>query len=218
MIYTQEQYKLKIKILLVNIFTSLRIILFPIIFMLITSGGIINIIIALILFILGALTDAFDGLIVRKYNLQTKFGFILDPIADKFLVLGTLLAISLVEYLMIPLYFFFIIFFRDVLVSILKPISDKNGFPIPTTFFAKLKTTIQFVSIISILVYMLIINFMFRELSREFILSNFGLLGLIPYYTMLLMVLVTILSGVDYVVLFVRGLLSSLKKPRADER
>ncbi|MCS7298548.1 MAG: CDP-alcohol phosphatidyltransferase family protein [Spirochaetia bacterium] len=213
---TQERSKLKVA--LVNIFTSLRILLFPIIFILISSGGIINIVVALILFVLGALTDAFDGMIVRKYNLQTKFGFILDPIADKFLVLGTLLAISLVDYLMIPLYFFFIILFRDVLVSILKPISDRNGFPIPTTFFAKLKTTIQFVSIISILVYMLVINFIFKELSKESILSNLGLLGLIPYYTMLLMVLVTIISGIDYIVLFVKGFLRSVKVSRTDER
>lgn len=216
MTYTQEQSKLKVA--LVNIFTSLRILLFPIIFILISSGGIINIIVALILFVLGALTDAFDGMIVRKYNLQTKFGFILDPIADKFLVLGTLLAISLVDYLMIPLYFFFIILFRDILVSILKPISDRNGFPIPTTFFAKLKTTIQFVSIILILVYMLVINIIFKEPSKEIILSNLGLLGLVPYYTMLLMVLVTIISGIDYIVLFVKGFLKSVKVSRTDER
>ncbi|MEN2997756.1 MAG: CDP-alcohol phosphatidyltransferase family protein [Brevinematia bacterium] len=203
MIYMQEQFRSKL--ILVNIFTLARVALFPVILVLVLSGGLVNILIAFFLFVIGALTDAFDGILARKYNVESKFGFIIDPIADKFLVLGTLLAISLVDYLMIPIWLFFVILFRDVIVSILKPISERWGFSIPTTLFAKVKTTVQFVGIILVFVYLIFVNLTVYSVSGNQLLSV-EVFSLLPYYIVLFVAMVTIISGVEYLVLFVRGI------------
>ncbi|MCX8028385.1 MAG: CDP-alcohol phosphatidyltransferase family protein [Brevinematales bacterium] len=200
----QEQYR--VKIFIVNAFTLSRILILPIIFWLIVSGGVVNFFISLILFILSALTDAFDGILARKYNVETKFGFILDPIADKILVLGTLLAILTIDYLMIPLYFFFIILVRDFIVSLLKPISDKKGFPIPTTFFAKVKTSTQYVLVVFVQIYLVIVNLVIDKPTKELLFSNLGIFSLFPYYSTLILVLITVVSGIEYLVLFIKGI------------
>lgn len=196
----QERFNLAF--LVVNFFTVFRILVFPFILILVLKGGVVNILIAFLLFVLGALTDAFDGILARKYGVSSKFGFIIDPIADKFLVLGTLLALSLVDYLMIPLWCFFVILFRDVLVSVLKPVSDKLGFPIPTTFFAKLKTTTQFIGIVLVFGYMFFVNvYKIEKIGFEWLLS-------FPYFVVLFLVVLTVVSGIEYVFLFFRGLLN----------
>lgn len=196
------QERSNLAFLVVNFFTFFRILVFPFVLVLILNGGVVNILVSFLLFVFGAFTDAFDGMLARKYKVSSKFGFILDPIADKFLVLGTLLAMSLVDYLMIPLWCFFVILFRDILVSVLKPISDKLGFPIPTTFFAKLKTTTQFVGIIFIFVYMFLVNI--------YKVDKIGFEGLlfVPYYIVLVLVVITVISGFEYVFLFLKGLLN----------
>lgn len=205
----QEQYRLKF--VLVNLFTLLRMALFPIILILVLNGGLTNILIAFLLFIFGALTDAFDGILARKYNAESKFGFTIDPIADKFLVLGTLFSMTLIDYLSIPLWLFLIILVRDIIVSILKPISDKLGFPIPTTLFAKTKTTIQFIGIIVIFIYLVILNYYFYPISKENIVSKVGEIILLPYYTSLIITVITVISGIEYIALFISGY-SSIKK------
>ena len=69
---------------------------------------------AIILYILAALTDFLDGLIARKFNLISNFGRIADPIADKTLIIGALLALSLIGE--INLTMTYIILGRDIFV------------------------------------------------------------------------------------------------------
>lgn len=194
----------KSKLFIVNFITSLRILLSPIVLYLILLGRTPNILVALILFIIGAVSDAFDGFLARKYKVQTKFGFILDPIADKFLVLGALLAFSLLDYLKIPFYFFLIILVRDILVSSLKPISDMKGFPIPTTFLAKAKTTLQFIGIMIIFLYILFINSLSLT-SFEEIYKKIHIWAYIPFWITLTLVIITVISGLEYIYLFILG-------------
>jgi CDP-diacylglycerol--glycerol-3-phosphate 3-phosphatidyltransferase len=201
----------KINLFIVNFITLSRILFSPIIFYLVILGGFVNIFTAFLLFLLGAITDTFDGFLARKYGVQTKFGFTLDPIADKFLVLGTLLAFSFIDYLKIPIYFFLIVLIRDILVSVLKPISDRKDFPIPTTFLAKTKTTVQLVCIILIFLYLIVINYNSLQ-SFETIYKNFAYWAYFPYWVSLILVVVTIISGLEYVYLFVSGYLNTYRK------
>tara|TARA_B100000900_G_scaffold171713_1_gene145909 strand:+ start:987 stop:1463 length:477 start_codon:yes stop_codon:yes gene_type:complete len=114
---------------------------------------------ALILFFLAGLTDFFDGYLARKYNNISKVGEILDPIADKILILFVLfgLAINLSSYLI-----GFIgatIITREIWVGALRDLNARNGNSDATkvTFLAKIKTSFQLFNL-SIYLFGLAIN------------------------------------------------------------
>ncbi len=76
--------------------------------------------VALGLFILGVLSDALDGFLARLKNQQTELGTILDPIADKFLILSALISCSVIhglpDWMRIPAWFNLVVISRDVLL------------------------------------------------------------------------------------------------------
>ena len=116
---------------------------------------------ALVLFFLAGVTDYFDGYLARKYNAVSQLGEILDPIADKILILFVLfgLAINLSSYLI-----GFVgatIITREIWVGALRDLNARNGNIGATkvTFLAKIKTTIQLFTI-SIYLFGLAINSM----------------------------------------------------------
>ena len=74
-----------------NQLTILRIILAGFCIYFITINTLTTLVIALIIFIIASLTDYFDGMIAKKYNLITNLGKLLDPIADKLLIIGVFL-------------------------------------------------------------------------------------------------------------------------------
>ena len=100
---------------------------------------------ALVLFLLAGVTDYFDGYFARKYNAVSQLGEILDPIADKILILFVLfgLAINLSSYLIG--FIGAIIITREIWVGALRDLNARNGKTDATkvTFIAKIKTTIQ---------------------------------------------------------------------------
>ena len=77
----------------INILTLLRIFLAAIIFILLMSPD--GYFLALLLFFLAGITDFFDGYLARKYNSVSQLGEILDPIADKILILFVLFGIAI---------------------------------------------------------------------------------------------------------------------------
>jgi CDP-diacylglycerol--glycerol-3-phosphate 3-phosphatidyltransferase len=108
---------------------------------------------ALIFFLLAGITDYFDGYLARKYDLVSQLGAILDPIADKILILFVLfgLAINLSSYLI-----GFVgatIITREIWVGALRDLNARNGTSDATkvTFLAKIKTTVQ---LFTILIYL----------------------------------------------------------------
>jgi CDP-diacylglycerol--glycerol-3-phosphate 3-phosphatidyltransferase len=109
---------------------------------------------ALVLFFLAGVTDYFDGYLARKYNAVSQLGEILDPIADKILILFVLfgLAINLSSYLIG--FIGAIIITREIWVGALRDLNARNGNSNATkvTFLAKIKTTIQ---IFTISIYLL---------------------------------------------------------------
>ncbi|MGM9642514.1 MAG: CDP-diacylglycerol--glycerol-3-phosphate 3-phosphatidyltransferase [Eubacteriales bacterium] len=107
-------------------------------------------IVALVIFLAASITDMIDGKIARKYNLITDFGKFLDPLADKFLVLGTLLAI-LYRYEHLKSWLFWvvlIVIFREFAVtSIRLVVSSSSGVVIAANRLGKIKTVSQIVAI-----------------------------------------------------------------------
>ena len=96
-----------------------------------------------ILIIIGGLTDYFDGLIARKYNLKTRIGAILDPLSDKIFYLIPLL--FLCKNNIIPFWSLTLILFRELIISSLRNVA-KDG--LPASQLGKFKTFFFFISVI----------------------------------------------------------------------
>ena len=145
---------------LINILTFSRIFLAAIIFVLLMSPD--GYLLALVLFFIAGVTDYFDGYLARKYNAVSKLGEILDPIADKILILFVLfaLAINLSSYLIG--FVGAVIITREIWVGALRDLNARNGKSDATkvTFLAKIKTSVQ-LSTLSIYLFGLAINNMF---------------------------------------------------------
>ena len=133
------------------------------------------------LFIIGCLTDFLDGRIARKRNLVTDFGKFIDPVADKLLVLTTL--IMLIHLGLMPAWFVIVILCRELAVDGLRMVAVTKGQVIAAGPLGKWKTACQMVLISA----MLILNL---SLSQSWPLAV--LAGVV--------ILLTIVSGVDYFV------------------
>lgn len=140
-------------------------------------------IVALILFVAGAISDLVDGKWARHDKIVTDLGAFLDPLADKMLV--NLAFLALVVLGIIPVWVFAIILVRDFAVDGMRMMAARDGVTIAASFYGKLKTTIQMTALI-ILLLNLIVN-----------LELFAILGNITLYAALIL---TIFSGGDYLI------------------
>ena len=102
-------------------------------------------IIALILFILAAVTDYFDGMIARKYKLTTNFGKIMDPLADKILVYSAFCIF--VAQGIVPPWMFAIILAREFLVAGVRTVAASEGIVIAADMSGKIKTVLQMIAV-----------------------------------------------------------------------
>jgi len=140
----------------INLITFSRIVLAAIIFLLLMSSD--GYLMAFILFSLAGLSDWLDGYLARKYNAVSQLGEILDPIADKILILFVFigLAINLSSYLIG--FFAALIITREIWVGALRDLNARNNKSDATkvTFLAKIKTTIQ---LFTISIYLIALTF-----------------------------------------------------------
>lgn len=102
-------------------------------------------IVALILFILAALTDMLDGKIARKYNLITNFGKIMDPLADKILVYSAFCL--MVEDGTVPSWMLIIILAREFVIAGMRAVAAAEGIVIAAGMSGKIKTVLQMVAV-----------------------------------------------------------------------
>ena len=127
-----------------NLLTISRIIVIPVIFLAIYIHTVWWSVLAAVLFIIAAITDYFDGYLARSRNETSVFGRLLDPIADKLLVVSALLIIvanrMVDEISYIPVC---IIMCREILVSGLREFLAEVKVGMPVTRLAKWKTGVQ---------------------------------------------------------------------------
>ncbi|MBQ8814366.1 MAG: CDP-diacylglycerol--glycerol-3-phosphate 3-phosphatidyltransferase [Lachnospiraceae bacterium] len=135
-----------------NKLTILRVLMVPvfIVFMLTDLGGKFNNIIALVLFVTASLTDLLDGYLARKNNLVTNFGKFMDPLADKLLVCSALICFVATEQL--PAWMVIVIIAREFIISGFRLIASDEGVVIAASYWGKVKTTVQMVMIIALLI------------------------------------------------------------------
>lgn len=164
-----------------TLLTLTRIILIPF-FVIITPQ---NPLLGVGIFIFASLTDIFDGYYARKTGQITKFGIILDPIADKFLVISAI--ILLVDMVKISAWIAILIVVREFFVTGLRMFALSKDIVIPAEAGGKVKAVIQMVSIILLL------------LPGGIGVIDFYDVGLILIY---IAVVLTIISGIQYTVSF----------------
>ena len=127
-----------------NKLTLLRIFMIPI-FLFFTETEIVpyTYILATIIFVVACLTDTLDGYLARKNNLVTNFGKLMDPLADKLLVMSAL--ISLTASQRIPVWITVVILSREFLVTSIRLIAAGNGKVIAADKWGKMKTISQMI-------------------------------------------------------------------------
>ena len=142
---------------------------------------------------MASVTDAYDGYFARKYNQVTAQGRFLDPLADKILVSSAFISfavLGVVEYWMVSL-----IIFRDLFVTGLRMVMEKNGFTMLTSKIAKAKTVIQITIIIFILLFIGLKGIPFEWLK---VLFGIILKYRIIYYLTLIVTVFTVWTGILY--------------------
>lgn len=132
-----------------NVLTMIRLILVPVFVVLMVTSAPVARWIALFVFIVGALTDWYDGKIARARGLITDWGKIWDPIADKLLTLGAFVMLSIVG--LIPWWFTIIVAIRELGITWMRKIMLKKGIVIAANSGGKAKTMSQMILIVFLL-------------------------------------------------------------------
>ncbi|MBD3274255.1 MAG: CDP-diacylglycerol--glycerol-3-phosphate 3-phosphatidyltransferase [Candidatus Marinimicrobia bacterium] len=180
-----------------NQLTYLRIILTPVFIWLLFTEGVWNKLLALVVFIVASVSDAYDGKIARQYNVVSEEGKFMDPLADKILVLGSLLAIWYLDFY--PLWMWILILLRDVSITGLRKWMIANNSTMETSYFAKTKTAAQMTAIYLFIIYLLLQDWALMDSIRPALdwMSASGAL----WWLMFLVTLVTVISGIHYFIL-----------------
>ncbi|MEA3369613.1 MAG: CDP-diacylglycerol--glycerol-3-phosphate 3-phosphatidyltransferase [Candidatus Ratteibacteria bacterium] len=151
---------------------------------------------ALVVFILAALTDYFDGKIARVTNTVTKFGILVDPLADKMLISAAF--ISFVEMDIIPAWMVVIVIGREFAIMGLRTLAASEGKILAAERLGKQKTISQFSIIIIILSFIALkgtLSLIFKELSPY--LEDWLKIGINIF--MLGVIFLTVISGLSYI-------------------
>ena len=182
---------------LANKLTVIRIFLVPIFLIFIAVQGIpYGTFIATFIFILASLTDKLDGYIARSRNQITNFGKFMDPLADKLLVTSAL--ISLVELQMVPSWAAIVIIAREFAVSGLRTIAASEGKVIAASWWGKIKTVIQIIAIVILLLQFNITTSSYlTNLVESSSVWNWFFMN-VPSWMLNISVVITLISGWDY--------------------
>ncbi|MBF0988451.1 MAG: CDP-diacylglycerol--glycerol-3-phosphate 3-phosphatidyltransferase [Clostridiales bacterium] len=146
-----------------------------------------------IIFIIASITDHYDGYLARKNNQITTFGKFLDPIADKILVVTTMLLLT--ERGTLPAWIPIITIFREFLVSGYRLVEAKEGGNVvAANIWGKIKTVTQMIAII----LMLIDSNKFFAFTATKLPMPWMILNILGSIMMLISVIATIFSGYTY--------------------
>lgn len=161
-----------------NKVTTVRLILIPVFVILYyIYGTTYNL--AAIVFVVASLTDALDGHLARSRNLVTTFGKFVDPLVDKLLTMAAF--VVLVESGVIPAWAVIVIISRELMITAFRTLAADQGIIIAASWWGKAKTMSQMIALVLLLLNNLTLN-------------NIGI------YVFYLAVVLTLVSGIDYIV------------------
>jgi CDP-diacylglycerol---glycerol-3-phosphate 3-phosphatidyltransferase len=159
-----------------NVLTVLRIMLVPVLVVALLGNTPSGDVLAAVVFALASLTDFVDGYLARSRDSITTFGKLMDPLADKLLIVGALLC--LVSLQRLEGWVAMVIIARELAVTMLRVNAGQSGVVIPASMFGKVKTCVQIAAILAVIA----------------VHGSPLWVSLLVY----LMVAVTVLSGLDY--------------------
>ncbi len=139
-----------------NFLTLLRVILAPIFFFLVISDDPIAVQFGVGLFIIGAVTDYYDGYFARRLKISSSLGMFLDPLADKVLITAAFFAFVYIGVL--ELWMVIIVIARDLLMTLLRIYANNIRQPIVTSRSAKVKTLLQMIFVAYLLILFTVQN------------------------------------------------------------
>jgi CDP-diacylglycerol--glycerol-3-phosphate 3-phosphatidyltransferase len=128
-----------------NVLTMLRILLVPVLVVALLDETANGDLLAAIVFGIASLTDAMDGYLARTRNAITTFGKLMDPIADKLLVIAALVA--LVSLHRLPAWVAMVIIARELTVTVTRMQANQQGVVIAASWWGKAKTIVQVTAI-----------------------------------------------------------------------
>ena len=164
-----------------NLLSALRIFAIPLLVVLLTSPGPLPSFFAALVFFIASLTDLLDGYLARQQKTETAVGKLLDPLADKLLVLSGM--IMLIPLGRIPAWMVVLIIGREVAITGLRGIASAEGMVIGSSRWGKAKMVLQSFALGGLM------------LHYEYLGINFHILGVILLWIALV---ITLWSGMDY--------------------
>jgi len=194
-----------------NLLTMLRIVLIPLVLYFLAQGTPRSNFWAMVVYIVSAATDFLDGYLARKRGLISVLGKFLDPLADKLLVMGTLVFMVYLDRL--PLWgavAVIVILGRELTVTALRTIAMSEGVVIAARQGGKEKTALQMVAIpLLIMQHRYTLDFFFFSLS-----ANLTEVGVTVLYLSLIFALT---SGGEYFALFVEAVEAKERRLREED-
>lgn len=172
-----------------NKLTLFRIILIPFYIFFATTSSVQNTyFFAFIIFLLASFTDFLDGYIARNNNIITDFGKLMDPLADKMLVISALIIFA--SQGVVSSIAVIIIILRDFIVNSIRLLAASEGKVIAADIYGKIKTVVQMVAIVMILIYQ-----MLEDKVGILILNNVKICADVLVW---LAVILTVISAINY--------------------
>jgi len=176
-----------------NIITFIRLALIPFFVYLLINPSESQKFAAIVVFIFAALTDSIDGFLARKLKAISTLGKLLDPLADKLLVMSALvMLVSLRSDIdaspWVPAWMVVIILGRDVWVTGMRSVAAAKGDIIAAGNAGKVKSFLQMVAIVFLLLHDFVISIFFLKIPAQ----------LIGLYLLLLSIMFSLWSAIDY--------------------
>ena len=140
------------KLTIPNQLTILRILLTPVFLYFFLQDTPEYKLIGTIIFIFAAATDWYDGYVARRFNIITRWGQFMDPLADKILISSALGAFAYLGYL--HWWMVIVIVIRDFIITFLRMFALHLGKSIVTSNLAKWKTSIQMTAVFALILYL----------------------------------------------------------------
>lgn len=176
-----------------NRLTIFRIVLTVVFVFLLTQNGIAAKVMAVIVFIMASLTDFYDGYYAKKHNLVTDFGKLMDPIADKFLILAAFFVFMSMR--LIAPWMFAVILIREVTVTAARLQAMRQGRILAAEPAGKIKTVFQIMAVFAILFFVIFVELTMRfHWSSSLIIPLYQGIGL----WMSAVVAITFFSGLSF--------------------